>query len=444
LRIAGRRTGVLAGALWAIALGLAAQRAPGAPAPTQSPIRNPPAAIGTPELVDEQTFTLRDRRLGADPIVRYWQVYVPRSGMLAAPKDDPKFRQRYLSQCVVRAWEQPGSEKNALFSVRFSRPEDEALARRVGGVLARVYWLGVEYLGVPRTRPVRPVDVWLCQEGKPGAEQYHDSIYLYAAAQDRPPAEWVREIAHEYSHLALPEVGPFTAPERWANGYLGERLFLKWLVENGLEGIWGTPFSGPAYLANQITPLRDRFLDAGPTAAAARLSDGSGMEHFIGFALAIEASYGPRLLREAVRRAPTVVTPSPDGWSFPPAALSAGLAEAVKATMDLGLRIDPRAYLPERSAVEPGPGPSIRARRASYWLFLPSGTWNVALEGTITPGTGAQLEAADGRLAAEGAVGRAILRARVNTAAWRRLQVSAGPAGWFELAQIELRRVSAD
>src|SRR5207249_4997524 len=126
------------------------------------------------------------------------------------------------------------------------------------------------------------VDVWLMHGGEPGAEELGNDIYLYAIGRERAPAEWLREIAHEYSHLVVPVVGPFTAPEKWGNGYLGERLFLGWLVAAEQTGVWGPHFDGAGYLANQVRPLRDRFLDAGPGSLSAARADAAAMERFIG------------------------------------------------------------------------------------------------------------------------------------------------------------------
>src|SRR5206468_11771889 len=134
----------------------------------------------------------------------------------------------------------------------FDRAEDEPLARRVGGVLARLHWLAVEYLGLvpdPADAIARTTNVWLTREGRPGGEEFKRNVYLYAVGEDRAPAEWVREVAHEYSHVVLPAFGPFASPERWANGYLGVRLFLKWLIDNEQTDLWGSPFLGSAYLA---------------------------------------------------------------------------------------------------------------------------------------------------------------------------------------------------
>lgn len=97
----------------------------------------------------------------------------------------------------------------------------------------------------------RQVHVYLCDQGKAGGEQrfgedsYIDAdtnravnrkvntIYIYdmpSFAKDR--AEMVREIAHEYGHATLPPIGPFGKPEDWANGDLGERLYVRWLFED--------------------------------------------------------------------------------------------------------------------------------------------------------------------------------------------------------------------
>jgi hypothetical protein len=272
------------------------------------------------------------------------------------------------------------------------------------------------------------VDVWLDREGRPGAEQLRDDIYLYAVGEDRPPAEWIRELAHEYSHLALPEVGPFTAPERWANGYLGERLFLKWLIDNEQTAAWGTSFPGWAYLANQILPLRDRFLNAGPGAPAAGRADAAGMEHYIGFALAIEAGYGPRLLREAIRLAPTTA----------PSGLGAGLARALPATPGAEVPIDPRAYIPARSSVETLLRVGIRARGAAYWVFMPRGVWRIALEGNLGHGIAPELEGLPSPGVPQGGERLPLLQARIDAAGWRRLHVRSATGSAFELTRVRV------
>ena len=96
------------------------------------------------------------------------------------------------------------------------------------------------------------VDVYLCFGGKAGGEQMFDvdsqyklengssrpvnTIYIYDLASFKNPIEMAREVAHEYGHASLPAVGGFKIPEDWANGYLGERLFLVWLRDELAAG----------------------------------------------------------------------------------------------------------------------------------------------------------------------------------------------------------------
>lgn len=95
------------------------------------------------------------------------------------------------------------------------------------------------------------VDYYLCWGGKAGGEQLTgeevlpnkkvvtvSTIYLYDLRSFDSPVEMAREVAHEYGHAVLPPVGGFNQPEYWANGYLGEKLFLKWMREKIGQGIY--------------------------------------------------------------------------------------------------------------------------------------------------------------------------------------------------------------
>ena len=88
------------------------------------------------------------------------------------------------------------------------------------------------------------VDEYLCWGGTAGGEQTLgedveagqvrrvNTVYIYDIASFKDPVEMAREVAHEYGHAVLPAVGGFKSPEDWANGYLGERLFLRWLRDS--------------------------------------------------------------------------------------------------------------------------------------------------------------------------------------------------------------------
>lgn len=96
------------------------------------------------------------------------------------------------------------------------------------------------------------VDYFLCWGGKAGGEQLLgqeltpdnkvlqvNTIYIYDLRSFSSPVEMAREVAHEYGHAVLPAIGGYDAPEYWANGYLGEKLFLRWIRDEMVRGVYG-------------------------------------------------------------------------------------------------------------------------------------------------------------------------------------------------------------
>jgi hypothetical protein len=53
------------------------------------------------------------------------------------------------------------------------------------------------------------------------------------SAATASPEEWLRQVAHEWGHYALPMMGRFSEPEPDAAGALGEALFLQLLAAGG-------------------------------------------------------------------------------------------------------------------------------------------------------------------------------------------------------------------
>lgn len=82
------------------------------------------------------------------------------------------------------------------------------------------------------------IDFYLCYGGKPGGEQLFaeddeggkphpvNTVYIYDINSFSSPLEMAREVAHEYGHATLTPIGGYNVPEYWANGYLGEKLYL--------------------------------------------------------------------------------------------------------------------------------------------------------------------------------------------------------------------------
>jgi hypothetical protein len=262
------------------------------------------------------------------------------------------------------------------------------------------------------------VDVWLSRSGEAGGEEWGRNIYLFAIDDPRAPAEWVRELAHEYGHLVLPELGPFTRPEQWASGYLGERLFMKWLLlDNGVADTWNEPIRAQDYVALQVAPLRDRFTNTGPEGAEA---DREPMNTLIGEVLALEAMHGPSVLRSLFSRFKRATPEQLAGH------LAALLREAVAP-----VSVDVTALAPDKTQRAEDAG---QLRAAAYRVFLPGGAWRVEAEGAPANAAvsldGTALRRANGAWEA---------RLDAPTGAWHLLQITADGRP-FALRSLQLRR----
>ena len=190
-------------------------------------------------------------------------------------------------------------------SVHYQTPEDREFAEHVGRLLVLMHGVLIRRTGhMPSYES--PFNVWLSRNSSttPGGEQWRNNIYLYNLADSRSSIEWVREIAHEYSHLAFPSLGgAYTAPEAWANGYAGERLLVRWLDDPALAGptavesAWGRTFGGYAnFQAMLIKPAVRAFADRGLSADALGRRDEAGMRYLIGMLLWVDENRGGKAL----------------------------------------------------------------------------------------------------------------------------------------------------
>ncbi len=202
------------------------------------------------------------------------------------------------------------SQKSALFcTVHYASGSDAPLAGRIAGLLALAHQILVQKTGREAANGTAPFDVWLCTGGQTGGEQWRSNLYLYSLQTPRSSIEWVREVVHEYSHLALPAIGGYDAPEYWANGYLGERLIVRWLQRTPdgpaeVAAVWGD-FSGAANFDRLlIAPPLALYKKIGPSPVWLARRDEPGMRYLIGQALTFDDKYGAVRLGDAFRRLP--------------------------------------------------------------------------------------------------------------------------------------------
>ncbi len=155
------------------------------------------------------------------------------------------------------------------------------------------------------------IDLYLCSKGKAGGEQRFDTeivngeqirvntIYVYDVKSfDKNRMEMAREIAHEYGHATLPPIGGFETPEDWANGYLGEKMFLRWCLEsmkdnkmNSSDVMGATRAELERWVAQNVDPLLVRGGTERPTRAALGKKGREGMNAYLGLALYVQAVF---------------------------------------------------------------------------------------------------------------------------------------------------------
>lgn len=163
----------------------------------------------------------------------------------------------------------------------------------------------------------RLVDVYLCEGGEPGGEHMFtedleapkgqsskaNTIYIYELPTFVEPLEKLREIAHEYGHATLAAVGGYKAPEYWANGFLGEKLFLCRLAQEAGEQDWmmGTKVSDlKNWIEKECKPLSTSAAQASPFTAL-KGNDEPAMDRYIGLMLWLQIVLPPKLVGRAMK-----------------------------------------------------------------------------------------------------------------------------------------------
>ncbi len=245
----------------------------------------------------------------------------PFPGLIAVPNadggtTDARYGQLFHAACYAYAVERKYSGAAAEYERRFivHVPVAEAmqLARRVARLLLLFQGEMRARLNYQPMAANSTVNVWLMDrpglQSDSGGEQIGNNIYLYDIYEERKLIEWVREIAHEYGHLALPGVCGFTEPEAWANGVLGERLFLKWLDDDlrsakikPADIAFGSRVDVEEYNARQVSPLIGRIARDGLNARLMARRDAAGMDYYTAFVLYLDSVYGSPLLLDAMR-----------------------------------------------------------------------------------------------------------------------------------------------
>ncbi len=168
------------------------------------------------------------------------------------------------------------------------------------------------------------IDIYLCWGGKPGGEQLFDvdaqvpdsvkaagavnTIYIYDLNSFADPVEMAREVAHEFGHASLPAIGGFKEPEDWANGFLGEKLYMVRLRDRmavqkaGPNDTMGATLPQLTdWISKNVDPLAKSGLLYGPSLFTKKSSDDISMNDYLSLCLAQNLILPPKAFGRSLK-----------------------------------------------------------------------------------------------------------------------------------------------
>ena len=229
------------------------------------------------------------------------------------PLPDPRGREKFnrILYGYVKRGEKWHLRAAVVYKSRYLSESERdyfGLAVRAMEAILRLMAIGLVYLDRgPEWAGKELVKVWLCEGGDGGAEQWGENIFVYSVSKENHPCERLRQLAHEYGHLLLPGIDEFEKPEKWADGHLGEALFM-WLGAKN-STLWpkeSAPFLPSAeelaeYAKARYVPVAGAFLNAGPQSPLLFDRTERGMWYLAGFLLFATRGLSPSPVRRFLK-----------------------------------------------------------------------------------------------------------------------------------------------
>lgn len=196
-------------------------------------------------------------------------------------------------------------------AVYAQRRGDEMADFSIAQSLMRLWFFNYQKLGLDHNRTYKDgvIDVylsWSSTEPAGGEQAFEtdpdfrarlsNNIYIYGLERFPEKIELLREICHEYGHATLPPINGFDQPENFANGMLGEKLYMRYLrdcyrrrsvAENDVLGVKKLELE--KFVAKEVDPLIRVALQRPPSVASFDLKGTAGMNNWLGVVLAMQA-----------------------------------------------------------------------------------------------------------------------------------------------------------
>ena len=259
-----------------------------------------------------------------DEVVEVRQTATPlevakRSPLKFPPANKP-YEFEWLTEGYAYAWKSSAEPQLRFRVFSQDRKVHDDLALSTTNLLLKLWKYNFSELKIDHKPDYNRscVDVYLCFAGDPGGEQLFDNdpqakgisskvntIYIYDLPSFKEPLEKVREVCHEYGHASLPAIGGYDKPEYWANGYLGEKMFMTWLAKQ--PNLTNEELLGcdPKVLKNYIKSVCDPLIFKGavnlPSAAWMGGKTEEHMNRYIGLMLWMQMILPPNVCAQSMK-----------------------------------------------------------------------------------------------------------------------------------------------
>ncbi len=275
----------------------------------------------TTTQVDDVEYLNHGREPFAYVRVRHDPLDPPKLSPKRYPPGNQKWEFNWLTTGFVRMDKDRYDLRFRVFSQARKPSGDQAKAvARMGLRLWELLATRMSTDHMETQKGIHLVDIYLAWGGEAGGEQAFledieagrpreaNMIAIYDIESFTEPLEMAREVAHEYGHATLAAIGGFESPEDWGNGYLGEKLFLRWIRDEMLAGrltkddVMGARVTDlDAWVAANVTPLVRKAAAAPPNMKVLSGKGQKAMDEFLGLALYADSILPDKVFTRTLR-----------------------------------------------------------------------------------------------------------------------------------------------
>ena len=251
-------------------------------------------------------------------------------GNIKAPASDPKtaplYRNIPVSQLpaelnstqILYIYNIPASEyysglATLQLKVRFSDPSDAALAAHLGQMMLQakliddnflnrkpaVLTLWLETVAADWPNSVDTNSPW---EAAAKIDSEPNSIMVFRIREPRTDTEWMRELMHEYGHVAWPDFKTFVPPiEPNANGVLSETMEPIWFAQHTENDDSNKKIVYPL-IEQTALPVLQNWLKKNPNSEMATGTSEQARQYLQGLCVYIDRVFGTKVLSDVMAK----------------------------------------------------------------------------------------------------------------------------------------------